>query len=77
MDAALSRAEAEVARRLESEDDVGAMGELARLRPALDTFFEAVTVNAPDPSLRANRLRLLSRVGEAMGRTADFSRIEG
>jgi glycyl-tRNA synthetase beta chain len=36
-----------------------------------------VTVNAPDPALRENRLRLLSRVGAAMALAADFSRIEG
>ena len=54
-----------------------AMQELAKLRPTLDTFFNDVTVNAPDPALRANRLRLLARVGAAMALAADFSRIEG
>ena len=54
-----------------------AMGELARLRPTLDTFFDQVTVNDPDPALRRNRLRLLARVAEAMALAADFSRIEG
>ena len=77
LDAALSRAEAEVARLLEDEAYGGAMGELSRLRPVLDAFFDKVTVNAPDARLRENRLRLLSRVGVAMARAADFSRIEG
>ena len=54
-----------------------AMQELAKLRPTLDAFFDDVTVNAPDPALRANRLRLLARVGAAMALAADFSRIEG
>ena len=54
-----------------------AMRALAGLRPPLDAFFDQVTVNAPDPALRRNRLRLLARVVAAMGRAADFSRIEG
>ena len=32
---------------------------LAKLRAPVDAFFDKVTVNADDPSLRANRLRLL------------------
>ena len=54
-----------------------AMSALAALRPALDAFFEQVMVNAPDPAVRQNRLRLLSRVGAAMALAADFTRIEG
>ena len=54
-----------------------AMLALAKLRPKLDTFFNDVTVNAPDPALRANRLNLLARIGAAMAAIADFSRIEG
>ena len=77
LDAALGRAEAEVTRLLADEAYAGAMSELAQLRPVLDAFFDKVTVNAADARLRENRLRLLSRVGAAMARTADFSRIEG
>jgi glycyl-tRNA synthetase beta chain len=54
-----------------------AMTEMAKLRGPLDTFFEAVTVNAPDPQIRRNRLRLLNQVRTTMDRVADFSRIEG
>jgi glycyl-tRNA synthetase beta chain len=54
-----------------------AMRALSQLRPALDAFFNDVTVNAADPALRANRLRLLAQVGAAMALAADFSRIEG
>jgi glycyl-tRNA synthetase beta chain len=54
-----------------------AMGIMASLRAPLDSFFEKVTVNAPDPDLRRNRLRLLSRVRSIMDQIADFSRIEG
>jgi len=62
---------------LDREDFAGAMAELARLRAPLDGFFDNVTVNAPEPELRRNRLRLLHRVQETMDRVADFSRLEG
>jgi glycyl-tRNA synthetase beta chain len=54
-----------------------AMTELARLRQPVDEFFDKVTVNAAEPELRVNRLRLLSRIRETMNRVADFSQIEG
>ena len=54
-----------------------AMAEMAKLRAPLDTFFEQVTVNAPEPPIRRNRLRLLNQVRATMDRVADFSRIEG
>ena len=50
---------------------------LAALRAPVDAFFAGVTVNAPSPALRANRLRLLARLVHAMDRIADFSKIEG
>ena len=75
--AALDAAEPAVADGIARERYADAMGALAGLRPPLDAFFDQVTVNAPDPALRRNRLRLLARVGAAMGRAADFSRIEG
>ena len=53
------------------------MRALAASRAPLDAFFDRVTVNAPEPDLRRNRLRLLNRVRAAMDRVADFSRIEG
>ncbi len=62
---------------LAAEDDSGAMTAMAGLRAPLDAFFEKVTVNAPEPELRENRLRLLSRVRATMDRIADFSKIEG
>jgi glycyl-tRNA synthetase beta chain len=54
-----------------------AMAEMAKLRGPLDAFFEQVTVNAPEPNIRRNRLRLLNQVRSTMDRVADFSRIEG
>ncbi|MCP8939275.1 glycine--tRNA ligase subunit beta [Alsobacter sp. SYSU M60028] len=59
------------------DDFEGAMAALAQLRPAVDAFFDKVTVNDPDPALRANRLRLLGRLREATRAVADFSLIGG
>jgi glycyl-tRNA synthetase beta chain len=67
----------EADRLLAQEDYPAAMALMARLRGPLDAFFDRVTVNAPEPDLRRNRLRLLSRVRAAMDRVADFSKIEG
>ena len=75
--AALDAAEPSVATNIAAERYAAAMTALAALRPTLDAFFDKVTVNAPDPALRRNRLRLLARVPAAMGRAADFSQIEG
>jgi glycyl-tRNA synthetase beta chain len=50
---------------------------MARLRPPLDAFFDSVTVNASEPDLRRNRLRLVNLVRSSMDRVAEFSRIEG
>jgi glycyl-tRNA synthetase beta chain len=53
------------------------MERLATLRGPVDEFFEKVTVNADDPALRENRLRLLSQIRAVMNQVADFSQIEG
>jgi glycyl-tRNA synthetase beta chain len=53
------------------------MERLATLRRSVDEFFDKVTVNAEDPALRENRLRLLSRIRAVMNQVADFSQIEG
>ena len=54
-----------------------AMECLSSLRPPVDAFFEHVTVNAGDPRLRLNRLRLLNELRSAMHEVADFSKIAG
>ena len=43
----------------------------------MDAFFEHVLVNAPEPALRLNRLRLLSGVRDTANRIADFSLVGG
>jgi glycyl-tRNA synthetase beta chain len=53
------------------------MNALAELRPAVDAFFDKVTVNATDPKLRENRLKLLSGIRKATLGVADFSKIAG
>ncbi|HEX5325995.1 MAG TPA: glycine--tRNA ligase subunit beta, partial [Acetobacteraceae bacterium] len=63
--------------QLRSEGFREAMTEMARLRRPLDRFFDHVTVNAPEPELRRNRLRLLAAVRGIMNEVADFSKIEG
>jgi len=75
--AALDAAEPAIEAHLAAEDFVAAMTHLAALRAPLDAFFDRVTVNAPEPALRQNRLFLLSRLRRAMDRIADFSKLEG
>ncbi len=59
------------------ENFTGAMNALAELRKPVDDFFDQVTVNADDPKLRVNRLRLLSQIRAATLGVADFSKIAG
>jgi glycyl-tRNA synthetase beta chain len=66
-----------VGQLLDTEEYGPAMSTMAGLRAPLDGFFEQVTVNATEPELRRNRLRLLAQVRSIMDQIADFSRIEG
>jgi len=75
--AALDDAGPKAKAAVEAEDYAGAMAAIAPLRPAIDSFFDKVTVNDPDPKLRANRLLLLRRIRDALGAVADFSKIGG
>ncbi len=60
-----------------NEDFGAAMAAMATLRAPVDAFFDHVTVNCDDAGLRENRLKLLSGIPAALGRVADFSKIEG
>ncbi|MDD2704452.1 MAG: glycine--tRNA ligase subunit beta [Acidocella sp.] len=62
---------------LHAEQYGEAMRIFATLRPAVDAFFEKVTVNAELPKLRRNRLQLLARFRDTVNQVADFSKIEG
>ncbi len=55
---------------LHQKDYVSVLARLARLRPQVDAFFDAVMVNAEDPALRGNRLALLKRLGDRLGSVA-------
>lgn len=57
-------------------DYTAALNQLAGLRAAVDTFFEAVMVNAEDPAVRANRLALLSQLRGLFLRIADISLLQ-
>jgi glycyl-tRNA synthetase beta chain len=73
----LAAAGAAARERVGREDFEGAMRALATLRAPVDAFFLDVTVNADDPDLRRNRLRLLNELREAMHGVADFSKVAG
>ena len=55
---------------LSQGDYVDVLAHLARLRPQVDAFFDAVMVNADDPKVRANRLALLKRLADRLGSVA-------
>jgi len=69
--------EVKIADALKVEDFAAAMASLASLRAPVDRFFESVTVNAEDPALRENRLKLLTKIRDTMNQLADFSKVEG
>ena len=75
--ARLAIAAPEAADSIRREDFQSAMRVLASLREPVDLFFDEVTVNAPDPALRLNRLRLLNGFRNAVHEVADFARIGG
>jgi glycyl-tRNA synthetase beta chain len=60
-----------------SRDYAAALARLAKLRPAVDAFFDGVMVNADDPALRINRLALLAQLRGLFTRIADLSCLPG
>jgi len=70
----LAKVEASVA--VMNEDFASAMGAIAKLRPAVDAFFDKVKVNDDDPKVRENRLKLLSEIRATTRAVADFSKIQ-
>jgi glycyl-tRNA synthetase beta chain len=75
--AAVATAKDEASAAVAQEDFAAAMTAMAKLRPAVDAFFDKVTVNAEDKALRENRLKLLNEIRAATRAVADFSKIEG
>jgi glycyl-tRNA synthetase beta chain len=74
---AIGHMEVEVGKALAKEDFAEAMRRLAAVREPVDAFFDKVLVNSDVETERDNRLRLLAKVRDAMGRVADFSQVTG
>ncbi len=75
--AAIQKVSLDTRKAIDVENLAGAMRALAELRAPVDAFFDKVTVNAEDPALRINRLKLLSEIRAATLTVADFSKIGG
>jgi glycyl-tRNA synthetase beta chain len=73
---AIDEVKGEASAAVAKEDFAGAMSALAKLRPAVDAFFDKVKVNDDDAKVRENRLKLLNEIRAATRAVADFSRIQ-
>jgi glycyl-tRNA synthetase beta chain len=73
---AVGQVKAEAGAAVAREDFAGAMSAMAKLRPAVDAFFDKVKVNDDDPKVRENRLKLLNEIRAATRAVADFSKIQ-
>ncbi|WP_411974850.1 glycine--tRNA ligase subunit beta [Sulfitobacter faviae] len=75
--AALDKAEAKITPAMAAHDFSTAMAAMAELRGPIDAFFEAVQVNAENPTVRRNRLNLLSRIRTICSAVADLTKLDG
>jgi glycyl-tRNA synthetase beta chain len=73
---AIDEVKAEAGAAVAKEDFAGAMTAMAKLRPAVDAFFDKVKVNDDDAKVRENRLKLLNEIRAATRAVADFSKIQ-
>jgi glycyl-tRNA synthetase beta chain len=73
--ASIAPAVAVVEKLRASRDYEAALLEIAKLRPAVDKFFDKVMVMVEDDNLRANRLALLQTLVKEFSTIADFSEI--
>jgi glycyl-tRNA synthetase beta chain len=74
---AIDQVKSEASAAVAKEDFAAAMTAMAKLRPAVDAFFDKVKVNDDDAQVRENRLKLLNEIRAATRAVADFSKIEG
>jgi len=74
--AAIAQVKTEAGAAVAKEDFASAMSAMAKLRPAVDAFFDKVKVNDDDAKVRENRLKLLNEIREATRAVADFSKIQ-
>jgi glycyl-tRNA synthetase beta chain len=73
---AIDQVKVEASAAVAREDFAAAMSAMAKLRPAVDAFFDKVKVNDDDPKVRENRLKLLNEIRAATRAVADFSKIQ-
>jgi glycyl-tRNA synthetase beta chain len=73
---AIDQVKTDASTAVAKEDFAGAMSAIAKLRPAVDAFFDKVKVNDDDPKVRENRLKLLNEIRAATRAVADFSKIQ-
>ncbi|MDB5653799.1 MAG: Glycine--tRNA ligase, partial [Tardiphaga sp.] len=74
--AAIAEVGPEASAAVAKEDFAAAMTAMAKLRPAVDAFFDKVKVNDDDAAVRENRLKLLNEIRAATRAVADFSKIQ-
>src|SRR4051794_2606515 len=73
---AIDQVKSEAGTAVAKEDFAAAMSAMAKLRPAVDAFFDKVKVNDDDAKVRENRLKLLNEIRSATRAVADFSKIQ-
>jgi glycyl-tRNA synthetase beta chain len=73
---AVARLQADVAPLFAAGDYTPALSALAALREPIDSFFDAVMVNADDAAVRQNRLNLLAGLRELFLAIADISQLQ-
>jgi glycyl-tRNA synthetase beta chain len=73
---AIDQVKAEASAAVAKEDFAAAMTAMAKLRPAVDAFFDKVKVNDDNAAARENRLKLLNEIRAATRAVADFSKIQ-
>ena len=71
----IPKAAAAVEKLRATHDYKAALMEIAKLRPAVDKFFDKVMVMVDDDNVRANRLALLQTLVKEFSTIADFSEI--
>jgi glycyl-tRNA synthetase beta chain len=74
---AVEEAATDVTPLIAAADYAQALSRLARLRGAVDDFFDQVMVMVDEEALRNNRLALLKRLSEQFLMVADISRLQG
>ena len=72
----LEKVQQELDMRMTNQDYAGVLRMFMTFRSPIDSFFSAVMVNDPEPSIRENRLSLLTRIDHLFLALADFSCIQ-